>query len=91
MMALFKRIGDTGKIHNREKFKHIADGLFEFKSFQIRMICFHRSDGEIIVTRGFRKKSQKTNKNEIAKALDIKNEIESAYPSIRQARTGGLA
>ena len=90
MMALFKRIGDTGKIHNREKFKYIANGLFEFKSFQIRMICFHRSDGEI-VTHGFRKKSQRTNKNEIAKALDIKNEIESAYPNMWQARTGGLA
>ena len=78
MMALFKRIGDTGKIQNTEKFKKIADQLFEFKFSQIRMICFFSPDREIIITHGFRKKSPKTPSSEIQKALNIKNEVKSA-------------
>jgi hypothetical protein len=37
LMVLFQMAGDHGPIHNLEKFGDFGDGLFEFKSFQIRM------------------------------------------------------
>lgn len=41
LFVLFKMLGDTGRIPNREKFKRIEGGdFFEFKSFQIRLPCF---------------------------------------------------
>ena len=40
--VLFEMMGDHGEIRNREKFKKLkdTDGLFEFKSFQVRLPCF---------------------------------------------------
>lgn len=40
--VLFERLGESGKIFNREKFKKVenSEGIFEFKSFQIRILCF---------------------------------------------------
>jgi len=37
LMNLFRILGDHGKHSNPEKFGDLRDGLFEFKSFQIRM------------------------------------------------------
>ena len=37
LMALFLILGDHGKFYNPEKFGDLGGGLFEFKSFQIRM------------------------------------------------------
>ena len=37
LMALFTIAAEHGSFHNGEKFGDLGDGLFEFKSFQIRM------------------------------------------------------
>jgi len=54
MIALLKRAADMGwmNINNREKFKKIADGWFEFKCHQIRMLCYHIGH-DLILTHGF--------------------------------------
>ena len=63
--------------------KHIenTDGLFEIRVQQgsdiFRIFCFFDQGQLIILTNGFQKKTQKTPKNEIEKALKIKNEYES--------------
>jgi hypothetical protein len=54
LMALFLIAGDHGKFHNPEKFGDLGDGLFEFKSFQIRMLfAYAKSErGLILITHG---------------------------------------
>jgi len=37
LMNLFRILGDHGKHSNPKKFGDLGDGLYEFKSFQIRM------------------------------------------------------
>ena len=53
-----------------------GDGLYEFKSFQIRMpFAYAKNErGLILVTHGFMKKKDKTPKEEITRAWRIYNE-----------------
>lgn len=61
--------------------KHIKDGLYEVRiSFNgnIYRVFFVFDDGNIVVLfNGFQKKTQKTPKNEIEKALTIKKDYEN--------------
>lgn len=63
--------------------KHIEnrDGLFEIRIQQgsdiFRIFCFFDEGQLIVLTNGFQKKTQKTPKNEIEKAIKIKKEYES--------------
>ena len=76
MMALFQIAGDHGKFYNPEKFGDLGDGLYEFKSFQIRMpFAYAKNErGLILITHGFIKKKAKTPKEEITRAWRIYNE-----------------
>ncbi|MEK7406126.1 MAG: type II toxin-antitoxin system RelE/ParE family toxin [Acidobacteriota bacterium] len=72
---LFRLLADHGRIANQEKFSRLDRGLFEFKSFQIRMPCaFARTRGLVLITHGFYKKKDKTPKQEIDRAWEIFNE-----------------
>ena len=63
--------------------KHIenTDGLYEIRVQQgsdiFRIFCFFDQGQLIILANGFQKKTQKTPKNEIEKAIKIKNEYEN--------------
>ena len=63
--------------------KHIenTDGLYEIRvqvgSDIFRIFCFFDHGQLVVLANGFQKKSQKTPKQEIAKALTIKNEYEN--------------
>lgn len=63
--------------------KHVenTDGLFEIRIQQgsdiFRIFCFFDEGQLIVLTNGFQKKTQKTPKNEIEKAIKIKKEYES--------------
>lgn len=63
--------------------KHIEDtnGLYEIRVQQgsdvFRIFCFFDDGKLVVVTNGFQKKSQKTPKKEIEKAIKIKQEYES--------------
>lgn len=63
--------------------KHLenTDGLFEIRVQQgndiFRIFCFFDQGKLIILTNGFQKKTQKTPKKEIEKAIKIKNEYEN--------------
>lgn len=65
--------------------RHIknTDGLYEIRVQQgsdiFRIFCFFRDGDLVILINGFQKKSQKTPKEEIAKALKIKEEYESEH------------
>jgi phage-related protein len=63
--------------------KHIegTDGLYEIRlqsgNDLFRIFCFFDSGNLIIITSGFQKKTQKTPKQEIEKALKIKQDYEN--------------
>ena len=67
----------------KEYFKHIegTDGLYEIRVQQgndiFRIFSFFDEGKLIVVANGFQKKSQKTPKKEIERALKIKKEYES--------------
>ena len=64
--------------------KHMegTDGLYEIRvqhaSDIFRIFCFFDEGKLVILANGFQKKTQKTPKNEIEKALKIKKEYETA-------------
>ena len=76
LMALFRIAGDHGKFFNPEKFGDLGGGLFEFKSFHIRMpFAYAKNErGLILITHGFIKKKVKAPKEEIARAWRIYEE-----------------
>jgi phage-related protein len=76
LLVLFDRLAEFGQILNREKFKKIegTNGLFEFKSFQIRMPGFYTTDGRFVITHGFRKKQDAISKAEIETAYEIRQQ-----------------
>jgi len=60
--------------------QHMANGLYEVRvksgSGIFRIFCFFDQDKLIVLTNGFQKKTQKTPRQEIEKALKIKKEYE---------------
>lgn len=81
--ALFKMLGDVGKVYNEQKFKHLTgtDQLFEFKVDQGRVLCFFFVGKRVILTHGFLKKGDKTPKGEIERAEKMKTEFVSRSKS----------
>ena len=69
-LVLVKRMGDFGKIFDKTKFRYEDDGIYAFKPQPDRYLSFFTDEKKIIITNGFRKKTDKLPKNE--KALSIK-------------------
>lgn len=71
LQALFERMAEAGEIKNPEQFRLERDGIYCFKRFQDRMMCFF--DGKsVCITNGFRKKSERTSPKEIERAMSIR-------------------
>ena len=64
IFVLLRYTGDNGPPKNLEKFKKLEEDIWEFKSFQVRLLCFFDKNQLIILTHGFVKKSKKTTKSE---------------------------
>jgi len=62
-------LGDTGKIHNREKFRHEEDQIYVFKPSLDRFFCFFYQGSKIITTNAYEKKTKKMPIREKTKAL----------------------
>jgi phage-related protein len=80
LIQLFRILGDHGKTSNREKFGDLGNGIFEFKSFQIRMPFTYATyeRGLVVITHGFRKKRNDAPPAEIEKAKRIIQEDAAA-------------
>lgn len=72
--------------------KHIenTDGLYEIRvqlgSDIFRMFCFFDQGQLVVIANGFQKKTQKTPKKEIEKALKIKAEYEGEMRIIHESK-----
>jgi len=73
LMSSFRHMGEMGNFNHRERFKHVEGPIFEFKRFQIRMLCF-RSESRWVLTNGCSKKGDKLDPSEIARAFAIMND-----------------
>jgi hypothetical protein len=79
LMVLFKMLGDHGRIANPEKLGNLKNGLFEFKSHQIRMpFAYAATRRLVVITHGFIKKSPKASSEEISRAWRIFNEDQAS-------------
>lgn len=65
--SLFELMAEKGSISNKEKFKKLegSNGVFEFKSFQIRLLCFFAGAGRLVICRGLKKKRDKHGRQDI--------------------------
>jgi phage-related protein len=68
-LILVKKMGDFGKIYNIKKFRNEGDGIYAFKPQPDRYLSFFADGKKLIVTNGFRKKTNKLPKNEKELAL----------------------
>lgn len=73
LWAILKRISEHGPPKNIEKFRALGDGMFEIKSYQVRILCFFEKGQMIILTHGFIKKSPKTPPSEIERAKRLRD------------------
>ena len=81
MLALFQRLAEVGRIENRERFKSLGPrgrGLWEFKSFQIRILGDFRPGRRLLLAHGLRKKSDELPVEAIMTALRILAENDAA-------------
>lgn len=69
--ALLKRAAEHGLPRNDQKFKKLAEDLFEFKSFQIRIFCSFRGKSILVLTHGIKKKKDKHDNKDMQKAREI--------------------
>lgn len=69
VLKLFKRMGDSGQIKDKTKFRSEGDKIYAFKPKPDRFLCFFFDGKKIIVTNAFRKKQDKLPVKEKNKAL----------------------
>lgn len=74
IISLLEYTGNYGPPKNREKFKKLEGAIWEFKSYQVRLLCFFDTGAVIIVTHGFRKKQTRTPKGEIERADQLRKQ-----------------
>ncbi len=76
LVNVFRILGDHGKHSNPEKFGDLGEGLYEFKSFKVRMPYAYAKNekGLVLISHGFWKKKDKAPPSEIERARRILKE-----------------
>lgn len=78
LLYLVKRLADIGNIFDETKFR-IEDKqhkIYCFKPKKERFFCFFFIGQKIIITSGHTKKKQKLDRNELKKAIQIREEYQ---------------
>jgi len=73
-LILVKKMGEFGKIYDKTKFRNEGDGIYAFKPQPDRYLSFFTDGKKIIVTNGFRKKTDKLPKNEKELAMKYRQD-----------------
>lgn len=61
---------EHGRISNSEKFNHLREDVYEFKTRVYRLLCFEVSGGYVL-THGLKKSKHETPQSEIRKAIEL--------------------
>lgn len=79
---VLKRLGDKGRVINKEKFRSVDGGLFEVKGGKNRLVGYFLA-GHFVLTHGFEKrgggKKEKFPDNERERAIGIKKEFDPIF------------
>lgn len=78
LLHYFQQFADKGQIFNVEIFKQLSNNIFEFKTKNVRVLCFllpGRRPKTIILNHYRKKQKRKSPSKEIDKAQRISNEI----------------
>lgn len=80
IFTLFEHIRTSGPPHNKRKFRHLENDIYELKTNSgVRILCFFHNTPTrkrvIILTHGFFKPKERVLKREIAKAVNYLNEF----------------
>lgn len=73
---LFTRLGDHGELRDNEKFKKLKDsnGIFAFKSYQIRILGFFTPGRQFVLVHALRKKDDRYKAKDIRRAEDLRTQ-----------------
>ena len=87
------RLGDRGRIINKEQFRSVGDGLFEVKGGARRLVGYFIPD-HFVLTHGFEKRgggkaANKFPKKERQRALKIKEEFTQVFKSMKKGGGNG--
>jgi len=74
LLKLFKRLGDSGEIKDKTKFRYEGHQIYTFKPQPNRFLCFFFGKKKVIVTNGFKKKQNKFPKIEKEKAMTLRKD-----------------
>lgn len=76
LAALVKYLAEHGKIFDITKFRMVnaTAKIFEFKPLSYRFFTFFCEGKKIIITNGYRKKSQKVSGRDLERAISIKKD-----------------
>lgn len=69
---LFQELARADELLDVTKFKLLADGLYELRTTDVRVLCFFHFGQIVVCTHGFLKKSQKTPAQELAHARSLR-------------------
>lgn len=83
LLALARRLGESGLIRDETKFRNEGDKIFAFKPQPERFLCFFFTGRKVIITNGFHKKSQKLPPGEKERALRAKQDYEQRVKARR--------
>ena len=75
LTSLLDRTASHGLPRNAQRFKHLEDGIYEFKSDQHRLLCFQLPDNLIVITHGLTKKKNRMPRAEIERAKRMRTEF----------------
>ena len=79
LLALVKYMAQEGRIFDEAKFRSVdkKEKIYEFKPLHERFFNFFCEGKRIILTNAYRKKGQKVDPRELARAINMKRDYES--------------
>ncbi|MBF0330540.1 MAG: type II toxin-antitoxin system RelE/ParE family toxin [Candidatus Omnitrophica bacterium] len=78
LLAMVKYIAENGRMFDEGKFRIVnkKEKIYEFKPLAERFFNFFYEGKKIVLTNGYRKKGQKVDIRELAKAIQLKRDYE---------------
>lgn len=78
LLALVKYIAEHGKLFDETKFRIVdtKEKIYEFKPLAERFFNFFYEGKKIMITNAYRKKGQKVDKRDLAKAINLKKDYD---------------
>lgn len=78
IVQIFNRFTEIGVIYDEQRFRNEGNGIYVFKYKRVRICCFFQPDTRpktLVLTHGFKKKSQKMDPAEKKCAIRIMNTL----------------